>query len=278
MKKRNKKKEKINIKWRLIVACIFFLIGFYNTHNSILPNSFQASLYKTIGRIYDVEKPIGSYAIKVDKIEKTRIESPNNENGIFYILEYARDMDLPKRVADGQISITEVYDDYISDNTDYSGIGNLDIEKVVNKVPKYNKGIIMLEAKEGDKYIEEVYSNKDKLHEKNYYITIKSVPRYTEGYRSKVANITTRPDLVTKFSLARSENSEIFTKGLGNVSTRQYVSMIELEKFDWLSISGFIAIGSYAYSFYSLFLVLRENSRRKFEREGIWEEIKNEEK
>lgn len=275
-----KKKEKINIKWRLIVACIFFLIGFYNTWNYILPSSFQTSLYKTIGRIYDIDKPIGNYAIKIDKIEKTRIKSHNNENGIFYILEYARDMDLPQRVADGQISITEVYDDYISDNTDYSGIGNLDIEKVVNKVPKYNKGIIMLEAEEGDKDIEEVYANKDKLHEKDYYIAVKSVPRYTEGSRSKIANITnsTRPNLALEFSLARSENREMFTEKLGNVSLRQYVSMIELRKMDWFSISGFIAIGSYIYSLYSFLLVLRENSRRKFEREGIWEEVNYEEK
>lgn len=273
-----KNKKQINIKLRLVAAVIFFLIGFYNTHNSILPNSFQASLYKTIGRIYDVDKPIGSYAIKVDKIEKTAIESPNNKNGIFYILEYARDMDLPQRVADGQISVGEVYANYVLENDDFPNMENINIEEVASKVARYNKGIIMLEAKGGDKYIEEVYANKDKLHEKDYYITIKSVPRYTEGYRSKVANITTRPDLVTKFSLARSKNSEMFTKGLGNVSTRQYVSMIEFEKFDWLSIPGFIAIGSYVYSLYCFFLIFRENSRRKFEREGIWEEINYEEK
>lgn len=274
-------KKRKNIKILSFVAIMFFLIGFYNTYIYILPNAWQAAIYKTFGKIYDEEKDIGNYAMKIEAIEQVDKDDMKSEKGLVYIVEYSGDPDVGWD-KDKIKTINDVNPEYLLDytqdkNISFEKIGDISLEDIYRYyLARHNRGIIIFEADGEDNYIKEIYQNRDNLKEKDYYVAVTTIPRYTDGYYGKEANITSA--LAEKSVHARWENSSKFSPGLGNISTQEYVTMTKFNNWELLSVGSIVSIVSYALSAYFLYSIFKERNRRRMEEEGIWEEIKNEEK
>lgn len=267
-----KKNLKTNIKLLTFITAIFLLLGFYNTYNYILPNSWLASLYKVQGKVYAKEKSLGNYAINVEKMEKTTLGSENED---FYIVEYSGD----EKVGWNKEEIKRIHDipvEYLVGYTldkgvDVEKIEEVDVEDVYKYyLARYNKGIVMLKVGIGDKYIEELYANKDRLNERDYYIAVSVVPRYTDGYRGKEVNIPQW--LAEEFKVERINNYSKFSEGIGSVSVEEYVSTVELKNIN------IFTLGFYIVAFYCLYLIAKERKRRELESEGIWKRLEDDEK
>lgn len=269
-----KKRSKFKITRLLLGFLIFFALGFYNTYEYLLPSSIQASIYKKLGRIYDEDKSVGNYAIKVEAIELT---NKSFEGKDLYILEYSGDasdwnteeiktiFDVP---VDYQVDYMLKYD------VDAEEILNIDIEKIRQYyLERHNRGLIMLVADQKDRHIEEIYANKNNLKEKDYYIAAKIIPRYIDGYNGKVDAIPQGAadifyDVATKYR-------KNFSEDLGNVSVEVY-ARADLGNIGYVNAT--LGILFYVISLSYIYKIFKDRGDRKLEEEGIWEKVNYEER